>query len=68
MSNTVKYQPPKERFFCDNDHDAQLYLEYLHDQACINRDAVLRIIADTPADQLGDALYEHFYEQSRKGK
>jgi hypothetical protein len=68
MSNTVKYEPPQERFFCDNDHDAQLYLEYLHDQACINRDAILRIIADTPAEGLGDALYEHFYEQSKRGK
>jgi hypothetical protein len=68
MINEAKYEPPKERFFSDSDHTSQLYLEYLHDMACINRDAVLRIIADTPAEGLGNALYEHFYEQSRKGK
>jgi hypothetical protein len=68
MSNEAKYEPPKERFFSDSDHTSQLYLEYLHDQACINRDAILRIIADTPAEQLSDALYEHLYEQSKRGK
>jgi hypothetical protein len=47
----------------------QLYLEYIHDQACIQRDAVLKVIAKegvmvTPPT--ADALYEYFYEQTKR--
>jgi hypothetical protein len=44
----------------------QLYLEYIHDQACIQRDAVTKLLFDTPDDKWHDALYEYFYEQVKR--
>jgi len=46
----------------------QLYFEYIHDQACIKRDAVMKVIEDNWFDMahLSDALYEHFYEQTKR--
>jgi hypothetical protein len=44
----------------------QLYLEYIHDQACIQRDAVMEMVNGMPAYRLPDALYEYFYEQVKR--
>jgi len=66
----AKYTPKPERFYSDDDHTSQLYLEYIHDQACIQRDAVLKIIkihfAWWHPKALEDALYEYFYEQTKR--
>ena len=45
----------------------QLYLEYIHDQACIQRDAVINIVnrCRTSA-MLHDAFYDYFYEQVKR--
>ena len=42
----------------------QLYLEYAHDQACIQRDAVLNLVAGCHKDYLPKALYEYFYQRT----
>jgi hypothetical protein len=42
------------------------YLEYLHDQACIARDQVIRILQEEPETRISDALYQHFYELTRR--
>jgi hypothetical protein len=61
----VKYTPKPERFYSDDRDTDQLYLEYIHDQACIQRDAVMKIINSRPWD-LPKALYEYFYEQVKR--
>jgi hypothetical protein len=65
----AKYTPKPERFYSDDRDADQLYLEYIHDQACIQRDAVLKIAANYCAwgnDGFEDALYEYFYEQTKR--
>jgi hypothetical protein len=53
-----------DRFPATDEHMDQLYLEYRHDQAEIQRDAIMELVNNTDPCQLEQALYDYFYNKA----